>query len=226
MKRKRSFDRDASVYSREKTSPKATGNTFLIVTEGEKTEPFYFYALRKRLGLSSAEVVVVHPEGTDPITLTKEAVALRAARQKESETGLIAAYDEVWVVFDLEKTHDQRRKLAKQAKVLKEAEGIKFAESDPCFEFWLLLHEEYTTAPFADSDAVIKRLKKHWNNYTKKQTPTEAFLEKLPTAIKHAGRCRKHHRDAGGDGNPSTDVDLLAKNLNAATRPNLQIPRR
>jgi len=226
MKAKRSFNRAASAYTREARSDKATGNTFLIVTEGKKTEPYYFEALRKRLGLSSAEVVVLHPGGTDPITLTKDAAALREARLRQAQTGFQAAYDEVWVVFDLEKTHDQRRKLAKQAMALKEAEGIKFAESDPSFEFWLLLHEEFTTAPLADSEAVIKRLKKHWDSYSKGQTPSAEFLEKLPIAIGNAERCRKHHLDAGGDRNPSTDVDLLAANLNAATRPNLRIPRR
>jgi hypothetical protein len=225
MKARRRFDRTASAYTREAKLPEATGNTFLIVTEGEKTEPCYFEALRKRLGLSSAEVVVLHPEGTDPITLTKEAVALRETRRQEAQTGFQAAYDEVWVVFDLEKTHDPRRKLAKQAMALKEAEGIKFAESDPSFEFWLLLHEEFTTAPLADSGAVVRRLKKHWKSYSKGQTPSAEFLEKLPIAIGNAERCRKHHRDAGGDRNPSTDVDLLAANLNAATRPNLRIPR-
>jgi hypothetical protein len=223
MKTGRSFNRAASAYTRAPKSPKATGNTFLIVTEGEKTEPHYFEALRKRLGLSSAEVVVVHPEGTDPLTLTKEAAALREARKQQAKTSLLAAYDEVWVVFDLEKKHDPRRKLAKEAMALKEAEGIRFAESDPSFEFWLLLHEEYTTAPLADSAAVTKRLKKHWLNYDKGMTPSAEFLEKLPTAIAHAERCRKHHHDAAGDRNPSTDVDRLAKILNEATRPNLRI---
>jgi hypothetical protein len=48
MKARRSFNRAASAYTRDAKSDKATGNTFLIVTEGEKTEPCYFEALRKR----------------------------------------------------------------------------------------------------------------------------------------------------------------------------------
>jgi DNA-binding transcriptional ArsR family regulator len=36
---------------------------------------------------------------------------------------------------------------------------IKFAVSDPAFEYWLLLHEHYTTAPFSDCDALVSRLK-------------------------------------------------------------------
>ena len=129
------------------------------------------------------------------------------------------AYDEVWVVFDLEQTHSERRKLAKQAMAMKEAAGVQFAVSDPCFEFWLLLHEEPTHSPFADCQPVIVRLARHWPAYAKGTLPPLTFLEKLPVALTNAERCRKHHEDSGGDGNPSTRVDLLVRCLNAAARP-------
>ena len=105
---------------------------------------------------------------------------------------------------------------------MKEATGIRFAVSDPCFEFWLLLHGEYTTSSFPDCDSVIKRLEKHWPAYSKGHPPSLPFLEKLPVAVTNAQRCREHHETSGGDGNPSTKVDILAKSLNAATRSHLQ----
>jgi len=100
---------------------------------------------------------------------------------------------------------------------LKEAAGIKFAFSDPCFEFWLLLHEEFTTAPFADCGQVIQRLEVHWRNYSKGLSPTPEFLEKIPAAVLNAERCRKHHETSGGDWNPSTQVDILARHLNLSS---------
>ena len=166
----------------------------------------------------------MHPEGTDPITLTRKAIDLRDSRKKDAKKGFTIAYDEVWVVFDLEKTHDERRKLAVQAMAMKEAVGIQFAVSDPCFEFWLLLHDEFTTSPFPDCDAVIKRLEKHWPAYSKGMAPSQPFLEKLPVAVTNAQRCREHHNTSGGDGNPSTQIDVLAKSLNSATRGHLQFP--
>jgi hypothetical protein len=196
-----------------------SGKIFLIVTEGEKTEPNYFKKLRDRLNLKGNVVEVVHPEGTDPLTLTKDAIQRRDARQKEAiKSSTIVAYDEVWVVFDLEKPHDQRRKLAQQAKALKGVRGIHFAVSDPAFEYWLLLHWKYTTAPFADCEAVCKRLKNHWPNYGKELVPGPECIENLPTAIRHAERCRQHHENCGGAGNPSTEVDKLARELNNAAR--------
>jgi hypothetical protein len=199
-----------------------SGKAFLIVTEGEKTEPNYLKALRDRFQLNATEVEILHPEGTDPITLTKKAIELRETRRKSAKKGFAIAYDEVWVVFDLEKPHDERRKLAVQAMGMKEATGIRFAVSDPCFEFWLLLHGEYTTSPFPDCDSVMKRLEKHWPAYSKGHPPSLPFLEKLPVAVTNSQRCREHHTTSGGDGNPSTKVDILAKSLNDATRSHLQ----
>jgi hypothetical protein len=188
------------------------------VTEGRKTEPNYFIALRNHLQIAAADVQILHPEGTDPLTLTQEAMQLRDERKRKARRGFAIAYDEVWVVFDLEKPHDERRRLAVTAMALKEAAGIKFALSDPCFEYWLLLHEEYTTAPFIDCDKVVERLQQHWEDYEKGLMPAAGFLEKLPTAVLRAERCRKHHETCRGDGNPSTQVDILARHLNSATR--------
>jgi hypothetical protein len=160
--------------------------------------------------------------GTDPLTLTERAIELRDLRRKQARRNLAIEYDEVWVVFDLEKPHDERRQLAVRAQTLKGVKGIKFATSDPAFEYWLLLHEHYTTAPFSDCDALISRLKQFWTDYDKGRSPSPEFLEKIPTAVMHAGRCRKFHQEIGGAKNPSTDVDHLVRSLNLATRPHLQ----
>jgi len=218
----KSFSRGPSAFRRGSARFPSSGSSFLIVTEGLKTEPNYFIALRNRLHLAVADVEILHPDGTDPLTLTNAAICLRNKRKNLAKKGFAIAYDEVWVVFDMEKPHDKRRKLAAKAMAMREAAGIKFAWSDPCFEFWLLLHNKYTTAQLTDCAAVVKQLRQHWNGYKKGQTPTPDFLEKLPTAVLHAERCRKHHQTSGGDGNPSTKVDILARRLNSATRSYLQ----
>jgi hypothetical protein len=222
MSRRRSFSRGPAAIRRGKPHFPLSGKTFLIVTEGEKTEPNYLLALRNRLRLATADVEVRHPEGTDPLTLTRAAIQIRDDRKKLAKKDLGIADDEVWVVFDLERPHDQRRKLAVEAMKLMEAAGIHFAWSDPCFEFWLLLHEEYTTAHFADCGRVVKKLERHLENYSKGPSPTIEFLEKIPIAVTHAEGCRKHHKTSGDDGNPSTQVDILVRQLNSATRRHFQ----
>jgi hypothetical protein len=226
MSQGRSFSRGASSYKRSKQGKTSTGKIFLIVTEGEKTEPNYLKAIRDRLKLSTVDVEIIHPNQFDPLSLTQKAIKLRDERRKEARKDKSKLpYDEVWVVFDLESQNSSYRKKTLEAKKLNTAAGINFAISDPSFEFWLLLHEEYTTAPFADSNQVETRLKSKANlpDYSKGGwLPTPEFIEKLPTAVKNAKRCRGYHKTANGDGNPSTDVDYLVISLNGATRRHYQ----
>jgi len=218
MNRFKSYKRNSTSYKRKQFHSLPSGNAFLIVTEGEKTEPNYLSTLRDRLHLSAAEVEVVHPEGTDPITLVRRAIELRNIRKREAKRGPLIEYDEVWVVYDLEKIHDERRGLDKKARNLSGASDIRFAVSDPCFEFWLLLHEEFTTRPFPDCADVVRQLKKSLTGYSKGQALLGDFIEKTPTAVIRSERCREHHRTSGDDGNPSTNMDLLIRVLNNATR--------
>jgi hypothetical protein len=208
------FERGTGFYRRPRPTQKPR-KTFLIVTEGEKTEPNYFHALRSRLHLTTVEVHVHHPEATDPKSLTEAAIRLSEERGREAKKGHGVQYDEVWVVYDLEKPGDERRRLHKSQGSKQQARGVRAATSDPSFEFWLLLHFRYTTRPFADCKAVIKQLKRHLSDYDKAAAITAVVLEQTAVAIKNAEDCRKHHRACDGSGNPSTEVDILVRNLNA-----------
>jgi hypothetical protein len=195
---------------------KAPRKTFLVVTEGEKTEPNYLRALCRRLSLSTAEVVVHHPEATDPKSLTDAAIGLSKVRKQEARNSLLVPYDEVWVVYDLERPHDERRQLHKSQQGKQKAHGVRVATSDPCFEYWLLLHFQYTTRPFTDYNHVVRALKKHLPDYEKASNIHDSVLCRTPDAVKNAEMCRKHHKDCDGDGNPSTDIHLLVRSLNDA----------
>ena len=222
---KKKGHRKAGDYRRP-IETRSKGKSILIVTEGEVTEKKYFEALCRKLDLKASRVKVVHPEGTDPITLTKAAISLRKAREKEAKRSpVLVPFKEVWVVFDLEQQHDERRVQAKKAQGIG-GKGIKFIESDPSFEYWRLLHEEdcYTTKFFPDKKAVITELsKKLGYKYDSNEAPTVETLNKIPIAVKHAQRCRKYHEDSGGNTNPSTNVDLLVRSMNEASIPTRQL---
>lgn len=219
MTRSRSFARGSELFRRRPPRIPPSGKSFLIVTEGERTEPSYFRSLRDRIRLSATDVEIVHPPGTDPLTLVERAIELKNRRKAEAKkSSWVVEYDEVWVVFDLEKINGKRRDQARQAKEKGGRHGILFADSDPCFEYWLLLHEIYTTAMLEDCDKVVRLLKKHINNYKKGMSLPPEFLEKIPAAVANAEQCRQHHKATGGKGNPSTEVDRLVRGLNAASR--------
>lgn len=213
----------------------------LVVTEGEKTEPSYFDNLRLALGLGLTRVEIVHPSFTDPEGLLREAVRMRDDRRREAKAArrrrdpdAPPEFDEVWIVCDLEAVHSARREQFARARAQSEHEGIRFAHSDPAFEFWLLLHYEFTTAPLSHQDDATARLRRHWSPYAKGAAPPESgdsprgkwesFLAtRLGAAIANAERLHEHHARSGGDGNPSTSADLLARAMNAAADPARQL---
>ena len=62
--------------------------------------------------------------------------------------------DEAWVVYDQDgySLHKETFESAKE-------KGVKIAFSATAFEFWILLHYEYTTKQFPKSEDIIKELK-------------------------------------------------------------------
>ena len=161
-------------------------------------------------------------EPIQKILRSEQIACVKSVKDLEPKKGFVIPYDEVWVIFDLEDLHDVRRKQAAEAMRMKEARNLIFGISDPAFEYWLLLHKEYTTKPFDGPTAVIRQLKNHWKDYTKGAQLPQDFLEKIPDAVSRAEKCRSHHIKSNGDGNPSTSVDILTRSLNSATRPHLQ----
>ena len=121
------------------------GKTFLIIVEGKKTEPLYIIGLRDALQLSSTRVIVYHSGSTDPLSMVKSAISLREAQIKRSSLTPDLPYDEVWVVVDREaQNHPRGNQLPDVLSLAKQA-GIRIVLSNPCFEFWLLLHFLFTT---------------------------------------------------------------------------------
>lgn len=101
--------------------------TFLIVCEGEVTEPEYFNAFR----LTSAKVKAIG-EGMNTVSLVNEAIAI-----KEQEKRKGRSYDQYWVVFDKDDFADSDFNAAIQKA---QGNGFKVAYSNQAFEYWYLLH--------------------------------------------------------------------------------------
>jgi len=198
--------------------PRSSGKKILIVTEGEKTEPDYLKGLRKHLKLNAVDIEIMKAAGTDAFSVVDYAIKVRNDRRREARRGCTVPYDSVWAVFDTERA-DTNPKLNDALQKAK-SNKINVALSNPCFEFWLLLHYEYTTAQFAKCGNVIRRIKDNWSpNYEKSKVDIDKYIPKIPTAVEHAERCREHHKTAGVGGNPCTKVDLLVREMNDTTRP-------
>lgn len=112
-------------------------NSFLIVSEGTKTEPLYFDGLAKHIfavhgkGIEVKKPIIdTKGEGKCTVSLVEAAVDL--VRRAP------IVYSQVWVLFDHDDFHDFDLAIR-----LAEQHEFKVAWSNQSFEYWLCLHFNY-----------------------------------------------------------------------------------
>jgi hypothetical protein len=115
---------------------KAKRRFFLIVCEGEKTEPNYFESLKDNLPVGVLNVYNFKIIGTghNTISLVKKAKQLRS--DWENETG--RKIDKLWIVFDRDSFTPQSFNSAIQTH--QNTPNIDCAWTNEAFELWYLLH--------------------------------------------------------------------------------------
>jgi len=194
---------------RRQKARRAPYDIVLIVCEG-KTEKNYFSGLRDFYKLSNANIIICDDRhGSDPLSVVNCAID-----NYKKDKG----YDRVYCVFDRDKHntfHDALQKL-KHSRCKRKLHGII---SEPCFEFWMLLHYKYTTQPFcaagdeSNCDKVISALKEFMPDYQKgDRNVFEKTKAMTDTAINHAKKVMQYHQTSGTK-NPSTGIYLLVEYL-------------
>ena len=130
----------------ESLEPKA--ESYLIVCEGEKTEPQYFDALasevkRKLGGNLDVPPIKTSGEGRGTVRLVEKAV--------EMVNRSSINYQHVWVVLDKDDFAD-----FDEAIEMARAHGFEVAWSNQCFEYWLYLHFHYSDSALHRDDWIRK----------------------------------------------------------------------
>jgi hypothetical protein len=179
----------------------------LIVCEGEETEPNYLRGMceARRINLAGVDIKPGTGE-TDARSLVNKAIKLFKTKD----------YDRVFVVLDDDgQPLEEARHLA--GKPLKTANGdkiqIELISSRPSFEFWLLLHFEYSSRPYTSAEAVIDHLLAHLTDYHKASRRIFQQVERgLENSLANAERLKRELAASGG-GNPNTDVHTLVVEL-------------
>jgi hypothetical protein len=177
-----------------------------IVCEGKKTEPNYFKQLIAQYNFRGKPVYV---RVIDTIKNTPKELVDEAKKLIEIDE------DEAWAVFD-KNGYTKHHEVFGKAKAGKKKINIAF--SSISFEFWLLLHFEYTTRPFYRAEELITYLKQkgYFSEYNKADKDIfSPVRDKVPTAIKNAKKVRTFQIDANNfdtkayQMNPYTNVDEL-----------------
>lgn len=190
--------RERPVNAREPTQ------TFLIVCEGQKTEPAYFEAFR----LPSAQVRIV---GTGSNTKSLVELAIRLKEREDEER------DQYWCVFDHDSFPPEQFNSALQRA---RANGFQVAYSNVCFEIWYLLHFDYHDSAL-DRSLYWPKLSAYlgWAYEKNSRLIYETLLPRQETALRNAqrllGQYSPHHPEKD---NPCTTVHLLVEELNQQIR--------
>lgn len=202
----------------EYKTPRA--NSYLIVTEGERTEPLYFNGLKelisKKVGgtvnVVEAPLIDISGEGSSTGRL------IEIAEQIVKDAKII--YQKIWIVFDKDdfKDFDQAIKDGIE-------KGYNIAWSNQSFEYWLYLHFYYSDSALhrhewnQKLDDIFKQYNLGDGRYRKNYENIYEIVntyDGVNTAIKNAKRRMADFdakRDKPSQYDPGTKVYELVENL-------------
>jgi len=165
------------------------------------------------LELNSANVEIDGDCDSSPMSVAEYAKK-RYVEEKRTGNG----FDKVFCVFDKD-SHTTYEEALRRIKSMKPKATFVAFTSIPCFEYWLLLHFNFTTKPFESTSAksscysLIDELKRYLPDYDKGEsgiykmisTKTKQAITWSERSLAQAG---ENHTD-----NPSTHVHELVSYL-------------
>lgn len=197
-RRQQPFKERQRIYSARAVDTREPLERFLIVCEGEKTEPNYFRSFRV-----PREVITVHGLGDNTVRIVERAIELMTEGN----------YDQIWCVFDRDSFPAQNFNAALE---LARRHGIEVAYSNESFELWYVLHFEFLNSGIHRADYITKLHRLLGHRYEKNSdTIYEELAERQPVAIRNATRLLDLYTPQNPErDNPSTKVHKLVIELN------------
>ncbi len=194
----------------------------LIISEGEKTEPTYFKTVIKKYDLRKENITIIQSSsGSAPMSVAE-------STEKEIKKAEASGnpYNHVFCVVDRdehENFDDACNKMLQTCKDMENKDDV-LARSWPCFEYWILLHFNYSSRHFhrtgkSPCDNCIEVLKKDILDYEKNYENFDRLMDKLEVAITNAKTSRQR-AEADGEDNPSTEVYKILECLKELKKTN------
>ena len=192
---------------------------FVIFCEGEKTEPAYIGALRQLYSNALIKIETVNGAGV-PYTVATLAAdraqssGLSGARRKNLDS--FEENDQVWAVFDRDEHPRFNEAVAKCEKF-----GVGVARSNPCFEVWLILHEEEFDKPDGRRAVQdhLKKLRPEFSRRGAKTPDCDDLVSRVNVAERRASTLLTRREKEGKPfGPPSSTVGHLTVAIRKAAR--------
>ncbi|WP_251862450.1 RloB family protein [Clostridium sp. Marseille-Q2269] len=174
--------------------------TIVIICEGKETEVDYFKKFNSRYTRVDVRVADKNSIGknkakaTDPESLVDKALYI-----KENDYDINPKDgDRVWCIFDVDIDYNNNNPVESKIQQIERAKKrannkIILGISNPCFEFWYLLHFEYTTANLKNYNSVIKKLNKYIKDYEKNKSIYDELKNNIDNAVKRSLKLKEYH---------------------------------
>lgn len=217
MSRRSSGRRRSAPDLKRRRSQREPKRRFILFCEGKNTEPEYFDAIKRACGSALIDVEIVPAVGV-PYTIAERA-SERArseglAQSSRRRMNSFEETDQVWAVFD----RDEHPRFD-DAVMLCNQTGVHVARSNPCFELWLILHEQDHDR-YETRQAMQKLLEQVRPDYTRghgKAPDCDDLVTRVEQAERRA-EAQLTRRESSGIpfGNPSTTVGHLTCQIREA----------
>lgn len=199
-------------YNPDKAARRKRRPIIYIICEGKETETSYFKHFRSRNCL--VDIIPISSKHKAAEHLVKHANSLISQMDYFPEDG-----DRIWCVFDRDDNKDNELRAATD---YAQRHNYGIAYSNPCFEYWYLIHFEKRNGYLKDADAVIGILKNkgYLVDYEKS---ADVFGQIEPYQADAIKRAKVRAEEAGADfatvicrdSNPVTTVYELVDCLNS-----------
>lgn len=218
------FKRQERNKNRRQINYRPKRKFYMIVCEGQKTEPNYFEAMRNDALQKGGVEVKIIGVGYNTESLVHEAVGLRAKFEAECEKKV----DKLWVVFDKDsftkEVFTKAIQLCENESNKNEKRETRAAWSNEAFELWYLLHFEYYETALSRHDYAGKIENNICKNdfpsfrYTKSESNMYKWLTKYGDVVHAIKRGKKLEKSYGSsrdyaNQNPCTTVYKLVAEL-------------
>lgn len=174
---------------------------FLLSVEGAVTEQQYFNFFKNDDSIIQIECIN-KKNRSSPIEV------LKAIKRTLSKVDL-KKDDEAWLIIDKDQWPDEHIK--ELFEWSKEKHNYYFALSNPCFEYWLLLHFENPSSKITKNSCIV-RLKRYLPGYDKNISASKFTDEKIGMAISRA-ESQISSQDGAWPITTGTTVYKLIKNI-------------
>ena len=165
-RKRREFSRRQPVRSYRKL--------YVIATEGAETEPEYFRMFQSKTATILLKIIDSRHDSSPRQVLKRVEQYMAKESLKRS--------DAVWLVLDRDTWEEEELN-----EVWNGCQGnhLHLALSNPCFEYWILLHFENGSG-VSSKNTCLERLIHYLPNFAKKHVEIEKLRPNIQTAITHA----------------------------------------